>query len=45
MYHAKNKNKNIESNAQKVKYKMNNFNYTNTLERKRNEPLSVFPVS
>ena len=36
----KNKKKNIQNNAQKMKYKMNNFNYINTLERKRNEQFS-----
>jgi len=31
---------NIENDTQKMKYKMNNFNYINTLKRKRDEQFS-----
>ena len=30
----------MENNVQKIKYKMNNFNYINTLKHERNEQLS-----
>ena len=35
-----NQKENIENNTQKLKHKMNNFNYINSLKRKRNDQFS-----